>query len=216
MIKTILFDFDGTIADSVPVIIDIVHNLARKSGDAKLIAKLENIDLESVRNQTILETCRKLGIPFFRIPLIMKKAQGEYRQRITTVKLITGIKDVLTDLKKSGFILGIISSNQKENIERFVQNNKIDVFDYIHTEKTLFGKHKAIKHFLQKYRLKPNEVLYIGDEIRDVEACKKVCVPIVAVTWGFNSQAGLEKYKPDFICDAPAKLCKLIYAQNQN
>ena len=44
-----------------------------------------------------------------------------------------------------------------------------------------------------------SEIIYIGDELRDIEACRAVNVPIISVSWGFNSTEILEKNNPGMV-----------------
>lgn len=117
---------------------------------------------------------------------------------------------MLINLKKTHHPLGILSSNNKTNIVKFLKNYRIDFFDFIYSEKNLFGKSRAIDNLLKKQDLKPQEIIYVGDEIRDIEAAKKSKIKVVAVTWGFNTKAILEKMKPDFLVENPDELLKIL------
>ena len=46
------------------------------------------------------------------------------------------------------------------------------------------------------------ETLYIGDEVRDIDACRKTGIRIISVTWGFNSKEALCRKNPDFLVDS--------------
>ena len=106
--------------------------------------------------------------------------------------------------------MGILSSNSKENIEKFLQANSLEIFDFIHSEENILGKGKALGNLLKTHRLKNNEVIYVGDEVRDIEACKENGVKIISVTWGFNKKDILKKSKPDYIVDKPRKILKIL------
>jgi phosphoglycolate phosphatase len=120
------------------------------------------------------------------------------------------MKKTLFDLKKKNLILGIMSTNAEVNIRKFLDINKIDVFDYVIGKGSLFGKDKIIKSILKKRKLKNTEVLYVGDEVRDIEACKKLKIKIISVTWGFNDKEVLKKMKPDFLIDKPEEILECL------
>jgi phosphoglycolate phosphatase-like HAD superfamily hydrolase len=63
---------------------------------------------------------------------------------------------------------------------------------------------------LRKESLNPEEVVYVGDETRDIEAAKKSQIKVIAVTWGFNSKQVLAAQNPDFLIDRPEELIKVI------
>ena len=60
-----------------------------------------------------------------------------------------------------------------------------------------------------KQALHPSNVLYVGDEVRDIEAAKKAGIRIAAVTWGYNSKKALEAYKPDYLVTKPEELLQI-------
>jgi HAD-hyrolase-like len=58
------------------------------------------------------------------------------------------------------------------------------------------------------------DILFVGDETRDIEACQKVGIRIAAVTWGYNSRRSLVAMKPDFVFDDPQELVSLLARQS--
>ena len=56
----------------------------------------------------------------------------------------------------------------------------------------------------------PEEMVYIGDEIRDIKASKKAKVPVASVSWGFNSAESLAEAEPDHLLHHPEELHKLV------
>ncbi len=132
------------------------------------------------------------------------------------IPLIDGIHTVLHTLKSKGYRLGIVSSNGEENIRRFLKHHDVDVFEVIHTGSSLFGKHRIIDRFLSKFDLNQREVVFIGDEVRDVEAAQKSGIHVIAVTWGFNSHEALLTLKPDKIVTHPTELLPALSDLNQH
>jgi alanine racemase len=124
---------------------------------------------------------------------------------------IDGIENEIRKLKESGFKLVIISSNSISNIERFFENKNLDVFDEIYSSKGIFDKHSSINKLIKKLGIKKDEAVYIGDEYRDIKACKKSKVRIISVTWGFDSEELLVKGNPDFIARTPQEMIDIIY-----
>ena len=106
--------------------------------------------------------------------------------------------------------MGILTSTSEENVRKFLKKNKLELFDFIYSGSSIFGKHKVMKSLLKKQKLKRKEVIYVGDETRDIEAAKKAKVKIISVTWGFNTKQILKKQKPDFLIDKPKELMKIL------
>ena len=105
-----------------------------------------------------------------------------YRKIIGELRIFEGVDDVIHWLKKQGLELSIISSNSNENVKAFLKENNIDVFDGIYCSRNLFGKEKIINRFIKKHNLEKDEVIYIGDEYRDIMACKINDVKVIAVS----------------------------------
>ncbi|MDP4009547.1 MAG: HAD-IA family hydrolase [Candidatus Shapirobacteria bacterium] len=202
----IIFDFDGTVADSLGSLIKILGDLAPEFG----FKPITQYEIDIYREEGAREALKKLKVSLFKLPKIIQRCQEEQTKKIADIKIIDGLVDVLHTLKAQGFVLGILTSNSKENVEKFLVKNEIDIFSYIYSEKNLFGKEKIIKHLLKERGLKVGDVIYVGDEVRDIEACKKAGVKIVAVSWGFNSKNILEKYEPDWLIDEPEGLLDII------
>ncbi|MDP2673063.1 MAG: HAD hydrolase-like protein, partial [Nanoarchaeota archaeon] len=121
-----------------------------------------------------------------------------------------GVKKFLFDLKKEGYKLAIVSSNRKENIDKFIEINKLYVFDFIHGKTDLFGKAVDLEKFLRDFSLKKSEVIYVGDEIRDVEACKKIGIKIIGVSWGLHTITALKRAGVDYIAKKPQEIFKIL------
>jgi len=63
---------------------------------------------------------------------------------------------------------------------------------------------------LKKHKIKRNSVIYVGDETRDIDALKRIKIPIIAVSWGFNSRKILEQQDPTCLIDHPNQLLNSI------
>ena len=80
--------------------------------------------------------------------------------------------------------MGILSSNSKENIQRFLGMHDGEMFDFVYTAKSIFGKDQTLKKLLKERGYAKEEVLYVGDELRDAEACRKAGIACALVTCG--------------------------------
>lgn len=209
MKKTIIFDFDGTIADTFNVIIDLSNKLADEYG----YRKIEDTDKEAMRSKTLFQAALWLRLPFWKIPLILAQGRKRMHRLIKRLKPVVGMEHALQELKKRGYHLGILSSNSSENIEDFLKQYNLEIFDFISAGVNIFGKSAALFICMKANGLSPQQVVYVGDEIRDVKAAHKVKIKSVAVTWGLNSKKLLLKHSPDFLIDKPEALVKKLTGQ---
>ncbi|MDH6090249.1 HAD-IA family hydrolase [Umezakia ovalisporum] len=205
--KVIIFDFDGTIADTVDALVSIANRLALEFGYIQITPD----QLALLRNFTSREIIKYSGISLFKIPFLLKKVKGELKHKIREFKPIPGISAALIELQNEGYRLGIITSNSEDNVTDFLKNNELDqLFDFIYSGVTIFGKTTIINNVLRQKQLKTQEVIYVGDETRDIEASKKANIKVIAVTWGFNSPEALAKQNPDFLINQPTELLEAI------
>jgi phosphoglycolate phosphatase len=206
MIKEVIFDFDGTIADSFEVIMSFFVQYKQKLG----LEKFGKKEIEIYRNKGVGELIKKSKISVLKISKVINEMRKGINESVSEVKPCVGMVDLLKKLKNKGFDLGVMSTNGDKTINKFLKNNKIEIFDYVVGKGSLFGKSKVIKDILKKRKLKSDDVLYVGDEVRDIEACRKLGIKIAVVTWGFNSKKLLVKNKPDFLVDKPEEILKLV------
>ncbi|MEM7579126.1 MAG: HAD-IA family hydrolase [Cyanobacteria bacterium P01_A01_bin.80] len=205
--KIIIFDFDGTIADTVDALVNIANSLALEFNYAQITPE----EFLILRNLTSREIFKYSGIPLFKIPFLLKKVKKELKNKIPELKPIPEIEETLVELKENGNRLGIITSNSKSNVKEFLKINNLDnLFEFVHTGVTIFGKTTIINNVLKQKQIKIQEVIYVGDETRDIEASKKAQIKICSVTWGFNSEEALAKQNPDFLIHHPRELVEII------
>lgn len=206
-VKIILFDFDGTIADTLDSIVKITNRLAGEFGYKKTTQE----DVEYMRNMNSMQIIKTSGVPIVKVPFLLQMVKLELNHEIQNLKPISGIIETLQVLSNKEYKLGIVTSNSLENVKGFLERNDMSkLFSFIHAGSTLFGKNKAIKSFLRKEGLTPERVIYVGDETRDIEAARKAKIKVIAVSWGFNSKAILSKHKPDLAINHPQDLIEAI------
>ena len=206
-IKTIIFDFDGTIANSLGKIVEIYNSVA-PSFHCKSI---KQDDIKNLRGKRVREFLKDYGITNLKLPFLLLRVRKELRSKIADIEPITGIVKELQKIKNAGFYLGIMTSNSKENVRIFLDKNGInDDFDFVYSGKNLFGKDKVINRLLKDQGITKDVVIYVGDETRDIEAAKKVGISSLAVTWGFNTKEILAGSAPNQIVDDPEKLLEFL------
>jgi phosphoglycolate phosphatase len=208
MIQYVLFDFDGTLADSKAVALSILNQLAEKYGFNRITPS----DLESLRKLSIPEKCRFLNLPLYKIPLLAATARVLYKDAVPALRPFDGIKNLLKTLQMQGIQPAILSSNSEPNIRAFLHHNAIDAITIIHCSHDIFGKDAVIRRFLKAHRLSAAQVVYVGDEQRDVTACRKCGVRVIWVSWGYDSLEAAGPAGPDFIAHTPEELLRIVLA----
>jgi phosphoglycolate phosphatase len=205
--KTLVFDFDGTIADTLGETRRIFNRIAPDYG----IREVAEHELDQLRHLSLKELLDHLSIPKRRVPVLIARGTGMMRSNITELKLIAGMPEVLVELRKHVRSFGILTSNATANVDLFLRTHGLrDEFDFISSTSKLSGKSKHLKAIRKTFTMRPDELLYIGDELRDVRASQKAGIPIAAVSWGFNSHQSLAAAKPDYLFDRPEDFLRLL------
>ena len=203
---TIVFDFDGTIADTLSVVIRIANKFADHYGYKKIPLS----DLPLLREKKPSAVLRHLGISIFKLPIVARRIRFEMNKEIVNLKTIVNLKDTLLHLKENGCILGILTTNSRENVMEFLKKNDLEIFDFVYSGRAVFGKSRLLKKLMKEKTIPHKDPIYVGDEIRDVEAAKKAGIKVISVSWGYNTKGALSKSHPDHIIEKPEELEEII------
>ncbi len=201
----LLFDFDGTVADTRSIAHAILNDMSKEFG----FRELPEEELDEARNMSTRDFIKHLGISAWRVPTIARRGLHLLHERIHQVNPILGIPETLVALHARGERLAILTSNSQANVESFLSRHDLPYFEFVSCSSKLFGKGREIRRILRKEKLTPDQVLYIGDETRDVEAAKETGLRVAAVTWGYNSAEALHMLKPDHMISSPGELLTL-------
>ncbi len=201
-----IFDFDGTLADSVPAALSIIDHLREEYTLPELSPSLA----AELKHKSIRELLHLSGLNWLQLPGFLKKARIAFRHLIDEVQPIEGILPLVQAMKDRNLRLGILTSNHETNVRHFLDKHQMDGFEFVESSTSLFGKAKKLRKILKHTRLSPEALVMIGDEVRDMTAARKAGVSSVAVTWGFNSEQLLLSSQPDHLVHNVAELSQLL------
>ncbi len=200
----IIFDFDGTIADSFDFIVDFVADEAGRP-------PLSSAEKQELRGQSMAAIARCFGHPWWRLIGLFVRGRREMHKVIGRVKPFDDISDVIKKLHAEGHELFIVTSNTVDNVHKFLHHYELHkYFLEVYGGAGLFGKARYLKKLLKEQNLEKSDALYIGDEARDVKAAHAAKIMIIAVTWGFARPADLEALEPTAMAEHPEDLIKIL------
>ncbi|MEL7227029.1 MAG: HAD-IA family hydrolase [Cyanobacteria bacterium P01_D01_bin.36] len=199
----LIFDFDGTIAETLGAIVRITNRLAPEYGYSPTTPE----KLKYYQSLSTQEMLKQSEIPLFRLPFLLRRVRREMGTELETVSLVAELEPTLRELIARGHQLMIMSSNSSANIHRFLKRHKIDdIFVDVQGGVGLLSKARVLKRIVQKGGIDFSQVIYIGDETRDVDASNRVGILVAAVSWGFSSREALAAQGPGFLIDRPQQL----------
>lgn len=207
--RTIIFDFDGTLADTLEESRRIFNQLAPEY-------KLHQItpeELPQLRHYSVKQLLSHLRIPKRKLPVLLARGTSLMRKNMTQLPLIEGIAEILPIVRERCDSFGILTSNAPANVDIFLRAHGLrSLFDFISSTSKLTGKAKHLRAIRKTFSLKSEEMLYVGDETRDIKAANKAGIPVVAVAWGFNAPETLNAEQPTHQISSPKEFLDLIPA----
>ncbi len=193
MISCLLFDFDGTLFDTVEGITKSVLYAANKFG--------ENPPLESLR--------RFAGPPL--VDMFMEhfgldhdaavKATADFRERYRSVglyecRIFPGIKALLEELREAGYLLGVATSKPQMLAEELLEREQMmGLFDVIAGSAAGGNnatKAEVIRRSMAALGVSADQTLLIGDTKYDVIGASQAGIPCVGAGWGYAAEGELE------------------------
>ncbi len=201
-----VFDFDGTLADTLPWMRSVFNELAEEHG----FRRVEAHEYEHFRDLNGRALLRELGLPLWKLPRVINSMRRRMSRHTGTFVLFPGMGEALQQLAESGVQLGIVSSNSRENVERVLGAENSKRIAHFACGVSMFGKASKLREVLRRGNAQPGEAIYIGDEIRDAEAAARAKMAFGAVTWGQHSAEALRAQNPTEMFMTVSEIAKRI------
>jgi phosphoglycolate phosphatase len=203
-VKELIVDFDGTVVDSSPIFTECMNRLGNEFGYGKIEAG------SGLRDKSAYEFfTENLGLSSEQLPEWTDRFKALLKPAMKAARPFKGMKEVLGRLS-THYRVTIFTSNSEEVVRYLMMREGFRPPALICAEIPILGKDRALGALLLSEGLSPSETIYIGDEVRDIEACRNAGIKIVSVCWGFNSRASLERRSPDYLVESPQELLELL------
>lgn len=208
MKKYVIFDFDGTIANTNDIIID--------SWQAAFIKYLGHAipveEIEKTFGETIEFTIKNL-LPdtewtevrdFFRA-----YQKNDCKEEL---KPFEGVEELLVELKRRGYTLAVATSRTRTSYHDYMK--RLGYEKYFDVEVTMedVSAHKpdpeSLYAVMDKLGAKPEECIMIGDTRYDIGCAYNANVDSVLIMW--SHAIGEMNWKPTYIVDTPADILKIV------
>lgn len=201
----LLFDFDGTLADSSLLFDQFVPALARQRGVAEPLGGWQALRAMDTRGML-----RVLKIRWWQLPGVTRQMRAAMAANLDQVSLYPGMADVLAHLHGQGVQLVVVSSNTRATVAQ-VLGPALPWFSALHCGAPLLGKRRVIARALRQAGVPAARALSIGDEARDGQASQACGMDFVGVGWGLANTAVLQPYSAFSVLAEPAGLMHCVF-----
>lgn len=204
--KLVIFDFDGTLADTFPWFARVVNGVA----DRYRFRRVEEHEVEWLRSLGAREIMRHLGVPTWKLPLIARHMRALSARDVDGMRLFGGVETMLRSLSSAGVALAVVTSNIEGNVRRVLGPDLAGLIGHYACGASTFGKASKFKRVVRAIGTRPADVICVGDEIRDHEAARRAGLSFGAVTWGFTSPEALRALDPEMVFRTPGEIVEAL------
>ena len=199
----IIFDLDGTLADSFAFFVSVYNQLADRHG----FRRIAPAEIEALRGRSAREVMRHVGLPRWKLPCVARSFVRMMHE--ADIPLFAGIEPMLQHLQRSGAALALVSSNAADNCRRILGDAHWQRLAHVECGASIFGKRRRIVRTLRAAGIDPTRAIYIGDQATDADAARRAGVAFGAVAWGYATRLSLERLQPTHLFDTVEDLAEL-------
>ncbi|HEX2219695.1 MAG TPA: HAD-IA family hydrolase [Gemmatimonadales bacterium] len=210
-IRTVLFDLDGTLIDSVRLILDSYHHTLAAHG---LPPRTDEEWLEGVGTPLAAQFAAWRDDIGTLEALIATYREYNLRHHDRMVTVYPGVVDVVKSLKDEGVATGLVTSKNRSGALRGLTLAKLEALmdvlvcaDEVDNPKP---HPEPVEKAVRLLGADPKTTIYVGDSIHDMRSGRAAGVRTAAVLWGPFGRSHLEGAEPDYWLNVPDDLLQLV------
>jgi phosphoglycolate phosphatase len=205
-IDTVILDFDGTIADSADVSLETLAEVLHRPP----FTSEQITDFHTLPTRTSM---KNLGIKTWQLPYLLMRGRRITATKMDQVEIFEGMPEAIRQLDEEDYGLYVLSTNSLKNITNLLDRNGLGGnITGIRAGAGMFNKAKRLAALMKRESLIAEQCVYVGDEVRDIEAARRVGLKCLAVGWGFHAPQALAANHPDALVAAPTDLVGAVQA----
>lgn len=193
--RLVIFDFDGTLADSADWFISMANDVARRFR----FREISDDEVAMLRGRSSREVVAYMRVPAWKMPFIARHTRKLVSENTSKIPLFPESRTLIRRLHEAGVVLALVSSNSEANVRRILGDDLADCITHYACGASMFGKTPKFRSVIRKADARHAQVLSIGDETRDIEAASRAGIDSGAVTWGYARPEILEAHRPTFL-----------------
>lgn len=190
-----IFDFDGTLSDSLPWFMGAMNDCADRFG----FRKVDQHEMETLRGYDARRIIQHLRAPMWKMPAIARHMRERMAAEIGGIALFAGAREMLRALHDGGVRIAIVTSNSEANVRAVLGPGDAALVAHYGCGASVLGKRPKLRRVLRDAGIPAPQAISIGDELRDLHASRAEGIPFGAVTWGYTSAEALRAASPDAV-----------------
>lgn len=204
--RLVIFDFDGTLADSADWFISMTNEVARRFR----FRQISEDEVDMLRGRSSREVVAYMRVPAWKMPFIARHTRRLVSENTSKIPLFPESADLIRRLHESGVLLALVSSNSEANVRKILGPDLAERIRFYACGASMFGKTPRFRRVIRKAGVRHVEVISIGDETRDIEAASRAGIDSGAVTWGYARPEILRSHGPTFLFDTMEDIARAI------
>jgi phosphoglycolate phosphatase len=200
-----IFDFDGTLANSLPWFRASFQDMIARFD----LAPVRADEMEGLRGMSARQIMARLNVPMWRLPVIVSDMRKRKLAAAGEISLFDGVATMLSNLQSFDIQTAIVSSDGEESV-RSVLGPTASLISHFDCGAAIFGKHRKFRRVARHFGTRPTDTICIGDEIRDIEAARAAGMDSGAVAWGYAFPTALQAAEPTHFFSSMAEITQRL------
>lgn len=209
--RLVIFDFDGTLADSFPWFLGELDGLARRFR----FKSPEVDDIEAMRGLGSREIVAAMEVAPWKLPFIARHVRGLKAAHADRIALFDGAEDMLRRLRAGEITIAVVSSDAESNVRKTL-GEAAGLIDLFACGASLFGKSAKFRQVLRLTGVGVGDAIAIGDEMRDADAAETLGLAFGAASWGYALPEALATRKPALVFESVGSIADLLVGSQQS
>jgi pyrophosphatase PpaX len=210
-LQTALFDLDGTLIDSIRLILDSYHHTLTQH---KLPARTDEEWLRGVGTPLHVQFSEWRGSPEVLEAMIATYREYNIKHHDRMVTVYPGVVDAIREIKAAGIQTGLVTSKNRQGAVKGLTLVGLEALMDVLVcadEVTNYKPHpEPVEKAVALLGADPATTVYVGDSIHDMQSGRAAGVKTAAALWGPFGRTHLESAAPDFWLETPADLVALL------
>lgn len=210
--KVVIFDWDGTLVDSVEHIAESLHQAATELG----YPAREREAYRDIIGLGMVEALEKLypGISRDQMNSIREGYARYFFSKVTTPQnVFAGMADVVSDIRGAGLGCSVATGKSRRGLDvALVSSGLGEHFDITRCADETRSKPdpRMLEEIVRFYNIDPSEAVMIGDTRYDLDMAQRIGMPSIGVEWGVHKRDVLSEYAPHAVVDTVADLRRVL------